>query len=140
MPGKAELFLIRAGMVIFFLLMVGLFVGGLIYGPTIRKAWNEATTQKVEATVSQAETQYEQDVATDQARTQAAEIDVTVHLQEQSREILNSPGASDLVDPDLYDSVASGLQRNQSLRVGPEASSDRSSGPVPDTGTAADRP
>jgi hypothetical protein len=117
---------VRGLLVLLAVIVVGAVVGGVIYGPRLQRALVAAETGKVTTTVAAQETEYERGVADAQARTQAAEVAVTLQMQESTRDTLASPDAGQLVSPDLYGRFADGVRRNRSVQSGaPPGGGDR---------------
>lgn len=111
--GKLELWAIRAIVVVVLVAIIGIMVGGVIYGPRLKRALLAAETANAGAVVSDTQAGLEAATAASQAKTQAAEVAITLNMKESSREILASPDAGAVVSPDLYGAFADGLQRNR---------------------------
>lgn len=99
--------------VILALLVIGAVVGGVLYGPRLSRALVAAERGRADTVTTQAGAQYQEDTAAHQARTQAAEVAVTVQMQESTREIQAAEGAGALVSADVYDAFRDGVQRNR---------------------------
>lgn len=115
--GKAEMIVLRVVVSLLVLLVIGAVVGGAIYGPRLNRALTAAAQGKADTVTTQAGADYQTATAADQAKTQAAEVAVTIQMQESTREVIASPGADALVSPDLYGAFADGVRRNRTVPV-----------------------
>lgn len=97
------------------LVVIGAVVGGLLYGPRLTRLAKEAATGRADTAVAQAETQYQTDTGRAQAETQAAEVAITLQMQESTRETLSSPDAGVLISPDVYGRFRDGVRRNRAV-------------------------
>lgn len=110
---RVTLWAIRAGITLLAVLVIGAVVGGVLYGPRLSRALTQAAQGKADAAVATGGAEYQSTMADTQARTQAAEVAVTVRLQESTREVQQAPGADSLISPDLYDAFKRGVQSNR---------------------------
>ena len=133
---RPELWVLRAVLGVLLVIIVGVVVGGVLYGPRLSRALVAAETGKAGTAVSQAETGYEAATGAAQAQTQARELALTVNMKETTREILSAPQAGALVSPDVYGAFADGVRRNRAIQQ-PPAGGDSGTGADPAPGTAA---
>ena len=136
---RVTLWLVRAAVVLFALLVIGGVVGGIIYGPRLTKLAKEAAQGRADTAVGAAETQYQTDTGQMQARTQAAEVAVTLQMQESTRETLSSPDAGALISPDVYGRFRDGVRRNRAVG-GPTGDGAGAAGQHAAAGTADPEP